>query len=260
MLGRWQRPFLPAAVVAIAAAVVLFVRSTEGSTVDRVALPPPPRPAFIVSHPVALQRIRDASLWVPVRHPVVARAAPRWTAAAVARVSARTPEGTTNILELLGSARPGRAGVWERVRLSTLPNGTTGWVPRSALGGPVGLDTRLVINRARFHATLLRNGAPVFRALVGVGAPGSPTPAGQFYVRDAVTRYRSRAYGPVAFGTSARSATLTDWPAGGYVGIHGTDEPRLIPGAISHGCIRMRNADILRLARLMPVGTPVTIT
>jgi lipoprotein-anchoring transpeptidase ErfK/SrfK len=52
---------------------------------------------------------------------------------------------------------------------------------------------------------------------------------------------------------------LTDWPDGGFVGIHGTNEPELIPGAISHGCIRLRNVDILRLSRLMPVGTPLTI-
>jgi hypothetical protein len=31
-------------------------------------------------------------------------------------------------------------------------------------------------------------------------------------------------------GTSARSRVLTDWPAGGFIGIHGTDEPALIPG------------------------------
>jgi hypothetical protein len=257
---RWRRPVLPAVVVAVGTAGVLFLTARGVSTVARAGLPPPPRPGFVVSDPVALQRIRDASIWSPVRHAVVARADPTWTAAAVARVSASTPEGTTNILELLGSARPGRAGLWQRVRLATLPNGTTGWVPRSALSGPVVLDTRLVINRARFRATLQRNGVPIFRAPVGVGAAGSPTPAGQFYVRDVVTRYRSPAYGPIAFGTSARSAILTDWPAGGYVGIHGTDQPRLIPGAISNGCIRMRNADILRLAALMPVGTPITIT
>ncbi|CAA9524883.1 MAG: Protein erfK/srfK precursor, partial [uncultured Solirubrobacteraceae bacterium] len=46
---------------------------------------------------------------------------------------------------------------------------------------------------------------------------------------------------------------------GGFVGIHGTDRPDLIPGRVSHGCIRMRNPDILRLGRLMPVGTPVVI-
>jgi lipoprotein-anchoring transpeptidase ErfK/SrfK len=61
------------------------------------------------------------------------------------------------------------------------------------------------------------------------------------------------------FRTSARSRVLTDWPGGGYVGIHGTDRPELIPGRISHGCIRLRNADVLRLARLMPLGTPITI-
>jgi lipoprotein-anchoring transpeptidase ErfK/SrfK len=74
-----------------------------------------------------------------------------------------------------------------------------------------------------------------------------------------LTRYRSPFYGPLAFGTSARSSVLTDWPGGGFIGIHGTDAPELIPGRVSHGCIRLRNDDILRLGRLMPVGTPVTI-
>lgn len=43
------------------------------------------------------------------------------------------------------------------------------------------------------------------------------------------------------------------------VGIHGTDQPELIPGRPSHGCIRLSNPAIRRLARLMPVGTPVLI-
>ena len=162
-------------------------------------------------------------------------------------------------MQLLGKARLDAGGLWQRVRLAVLPNGTTGWVPRSALGSPVLRDTRLVVDRRRFRATLFRDGVRVFSAPVGVGESHSATPAGDFYVRDVLTRYSSPTYGPIAFGTSARSATLTDWPAGGYIGIHGTDQPGLIPGAISHGCIRMRNADILRLAKLMPVGTPVII-
>jgi lipoprotein-anchoring transpeptidase ErfK/SrfK len=63
----------------------------------------------------------------------------------------------------------------------------------------------------------------------------------------------------VPFGTSARSAHLTDWPDGGFIGIHGTDQPQLIPGRVSHGCIHMRNADIVALGRLMPIGTPLVI-
>jgi lipoprotein-anchoring transpeptidase ErfK/SrfK len=43
------------------------------------------------------------------------------------------------------------------------------------------------------------------------------------------------------------------------VGIHGTNEPNLIPGRPSHGCVRVKNGDILRLARLMKPGTPLLI-
>ena len=66
-------------------------------------------------------------------------------------------------------------------------------------------------------------------------------------------------YGPLAFGTSAYSDQLTDWPRGGVVGIHGTNQPRLVPGRPPHGCIRLQNRDIRRLARLLPIGTPLLI-
>ena len=65
-------------------------------------------------------------------------------------------------------------------------------------------------------------------------------------------------YGPWTFGTSAYSS-LSDWPGGGVIGVHGTNQPGLLPGRPSHGCIRVRNDDIRRLARLMPIGTPVHI-
>jgi lipoprotein-anchoring transpeptidase ErfK/SrfK len=140
-----------------------------------------------------------------------------------------------------------------------LPNGTVAWVPRAALGGNRAVRTRLVVDTEALEVTLLRGGRRVLRADIGVGAPDWPTPTGEFYIRNKLTKYRSAFYGPLAFGTSARSTVLTDWPAGGHIGIHGTDRPDLLPGRVSHGCIRMRNADVVRLARLMPIGTPVTI-
>jgi hypothetical protein len=169
------------------------------------------------------------------------------------------PEGTWNTLLVLGRPRTVRGRVWVRVRLPVLPNGTTGWLPRSALSGYGIVRTHLIVDRARFRATLLRDGRAVFRAAVGIGLPRWPTPGGRFYIRNKLVRYRSPFYGPLAFGTSARSTVLTDWPDGGFVGIHGTDRPGLLPGPVSHGCIRMRNQDIVRLGRLMPVGTPLTI-
>ena len=62
-----------------------------------------------------------------------------------------------------------------------------------------------------------------------------------------------------AFGTSAFSPNLTDWPGGGIFGVHGTNQPPLIPGRISHGCVRIRNEQILKLKRMMPLGTPIRI-
>jgi lipoprotein-anchoring transpeptidase ErfK/SrfK len=132
-------------------------------------------------------------------------------------------------------------------------------VPRSDLGGYQFVHTKLVVDREHFTATLFDDGRVVFRAPVGVGKPDAPTPGGNFYVRDKVSGFGDPFYGPIAYGTSARSEVLTDWPGGGFVGIHGTNEPQLIPGRISHGCIRLRNADIVRLSRLMPVGTPLVI-
>jgi lipoprotein-anchoring transpeptidase ErfK/SrfK len=44
------------------------------------------------------------------------------------------------------------------------------------------------------------------------------------------------------------------------IGIRGTNQPSLIPGRPSHGCVRVPNSAVRRLASLMPVGTPVGIT
>ena len=214
--------------------------------------------AFDLRGPVPLSDPAADTRWAPVLRTTIAREEPRPNAAPVGQVPTRTPDGTTNIV--VADAEADMDGqLWVRVGLSVLPNDTEGWVPRSSLGGWSFVDTRLVIDRARFTATLYRAGRVIFRARVGVGAPGTPTPAGQFYVRDRLSGFSSPIYGPLAFGTNARSPTLTDWPGGGVVGIHGTDQPDLIPGRISHGCVRLTNAAILRLGKLIPVGTQVTI-
>ncbi|HSJ25807.1 MAG TPA: L,D-transpeptidase family protein [Longimicrobiales bacterium] len=44
----------------------------------------------------------------------------------------------------------------------------------------------------------------------------------------------------------------------GYL-IHGTNQETSIGDAVSHGCIRMYNADVERLFSMVPVGTPVFI-
>jgi hypothetical protein len=178
----------------------------------------------------------------------------------VTRLTTWTTDQTQNIVLVLERRTVAPGESWYRVRLPILPNNSTGWVPSSYLGALWTVHTHLYVSTEALTAKLVRDGKVVFRARVGVGRPKWPTPHGEFYVRDKLTRFGNPFYGPIAFGTSARSETLTDWPGGGFVGVHGTNEPGILPGHVSHGCIRMRNPDILRLARLMPVGTPLTVS
>jgi len=219
----------------------------------------PARPALAIGAPRDLADGPHVSRWAHVRRPVVARARPSDGARAVGRVAMRTPEGTVTALPVTARRTGPGGALWMRVTLPVLPNGTRGWVLRSALGAYEISRDRVVVDLRRQRITLFKRGRAVFRAPAGVGAPDWPTPRGTFLIRNRLERYSSPQYGPVAFGTSARSPTLTDWPAGGFVGIHGTDQPALLPGRVSHGCVRLRNPDILRLARLIDVGTPVVI-
>jgi hypothetical protein len=186
--------------------------------------------------------------------------APSQASRIVTRLSTTTQDGTDELVVILAQRlRPD--GVWMKVRLPILPNNSTGWVKATRLSRPRVVHTWLRVNRAHERLTLFRDGRAIFRARIGVGRSETPTPAGNFYIRDKLTGFPpGTLYGPLAFGTSARSAVLTDWPKDGVIGIHGTNEPDLLPGHVSHGCMRMRNEDILRLAKLLPVGTPLTIT
>ena len=148
---------------------------------------------------------------------------------------------------------------WLRVRLPMRPNGRKGWVPEDALGPLRVVRTMLDIDRGALRATLYQSGRPIFTADIGIGKPSSPTPAGRFYIREKFKVRGAPVYGTHAIGTSAYSPGLSDWPNGGVVGLHGTNQPGLIPGRPSHGCIRLRNADIARLYRLAPRGTPIHI-
>ena len=230
---------------------------SDAGTRQEAALPAPAK-GFGIPRPQQLTGGVDITKWASVRHATDAHERPSWSSPVVVPVSTQTPEGTANLVVADGEVTRGGSS-WVHARLAVLPDGRTGWIPRSALGGWTFVDTRVVVDRAALTLTLYRAGKEVFRTPVGIGKPTTPTPTGRFYIRDRLTAYASPEYGPLAFGTSARSPYETDWPAGGFIGIHGTDQPQLIPGRVSHGCIRLRNAAIIALGKLMPVGTPVTI-
>ncbi len=198
--------------------------------------------------------------WAVVEQPVVARRAPSLSSKAVTTLSTMTGDGTTNLVLVIGEVDKSPTETWYQVRLPILPNNSVGYVPSTDLSHLNTVFTHLYVDLETMTATLKQNGVTIFSTRVGVGEAKWPTPPGQYYIRDELTDFNDPFYGPIAFGTSARSAVLTDWPGGGFVGVHGTNEPNIIPGRVSHGCIRMKNSAIEQLARLMPIGTPLTVT
>ena len=206
-----------------------------------------------------LSNLRTASRWAYPNAEAAVHSGPSPQAPVTAHLRLLTIDEQAELYIALTSAHTPSGETWIKVELPGRPNGKTGWVPRGALGPLHLVKAHLVVDRARLRVTLFRNGRAVFSAPVGVGKASTITPGGNFYVMEKLRAINGPIYGPFALGTSAYAPTLSEWPGGGIVGIHGTDEPGLIPGRPSHGCIRMRNADITRLWAIVGVGTPIEI-
>jgi lipoprotein-anchoring transpeptidase ErfK/SrfK len=235
--------------IAVAAALTLSLSSSLASGEDTAGK------VFKLSNETTLSRYANSNDKGPVRadHDSHARV--------VGHLRLDTEDGYPEVyLVLNGYTDPKTGDTWYQIRLPQRPNGKTGWVSEEDLGPLQTVTTQLIVDRTRLRATLYRKGRKIFQAPVGVGKKSTPTPGGKFWIREKlVLRGGHGVYGPLAFGTAAYSDKLTDWPKGGVVGIHGTNQPSLVPGRPSHGCIRMHNNDILKLGRIMPIGTPLLI-
>ena len=186
-----------------------------------------------------------------------------------ARANGKRPVATLGLRTRHGARRvflvdwKGKRWTWPktvRVFVPLRPNGRRGWVRAK--------DVRFLVNP--YHVTVRlddrrlvvwRRGKVVLRSRIAIGRALTPTPAGKYFVTELLRQPNPRgAYGPYAFGTSAYSDVIQSFGGGpGQVGIHGTNRPSVIGTEVSHGCIRVRNATIRRLARMLPLGTPVSI-
>jgi len=221
-----------------------------------------PSAAAAVPAPTGSVRLSDERAVTRWASPVAAapiREKPKPNAWPIVPLRLATEDGFPEVYLLLQSWTDPEGRAWLQVRIPMRPNGRIGWVEASALGPAQVVRTQLVLDRTHLTATLYRAKRRVWRSPIGIGKARTPTPAGRFWIREQIrSTDPGGAYGPLAFGTSAYSR-LSDWPGGGVIGIHGTNQPSLIPGRPSHGCIRVPNKAIRRLARLMPIGTPVWI-
>jgi lipoprotein-anchoring transpeptidase ErfK/SrfK len=153
-----------------------------------------------------------------------------------------------------------RDGDWLHVLLPVRPNGSTGWVRSDDVTQSI-VTYRVTVNLSD-HRMVVRDGdSLVLETDVAVGKAETPTPAGLFFITELLSvPDPTGPYGPFAYGLSGHSPVLTDFANGdGQLGLHGTNQPELLGSDATHGCIRLSNDDIGKLAFELPLGTPVNV-
>jgi lipoprotein-anchoring transpeptidase ErfK/SrfK len=261
MIGAVIRRSVMATVVATVALVVLAACSPDTSTgTDPDSAPPPVSPTpGEASTPVRPPLLPEG---VDVVAIPVERYTAMWEVPGVGGIDfyldTRNPHGVLAPM-LVADARRANGNAWYEVYLPLRPNGTTAWVrERDVLVRE--RTERIEVDLSDRILRRVVDGEVVSRLHVGVGTPQTPTGVGTFYVWVKV-RYAnpSQAYGIMALGLSGFSPVLSDWPGEGRMAVHGTPDPSDRGRAVSHGCVRVCNGDMLELTDV-PLGTPVVIS
>ena len=216
--------------------------------VEKVQLKVPPTTAARTPAPFTIATTKVLAL--------VAYAQPATTAKVVGTFSPKTSYGLARTMLVTGQ-KPG----WYEVLLPQRPNDTSGWVPQADV--TVSTTTyKITVQLSAHHLWLSTAGKPVLDTPAVIGNGNTPTPTGLFYVTDPVD-LRSNpntAYGVFALGLSGFSNVLTSFDGGpGQIAVHGTDDAAQLGQSISNGCVRIPNPDILQIATVVPLGTPVQI-
>jgi L,D-transpeptidase ErfK/SrfK len=134
-------------------------------------------------------------------------------------------------------------------------------------------STYLVLRLKERRLDMMRDDAvaPVESFPIAVGRAGHETPTGRLHVEEMIEHPDYQQIDP-----NDRWHVLKRIPPGpenplgdrwiGFahgdgwtVGIHGTPQPELLGQAVSGGCIRMRNVDVIRVYDSVKLGTPVIV-
>jgi len=119
---------------------------------------------------------------------------------------------------------------------------------------------RVVVSIPDRKLAVVENDAVVQVFAVAVGTPNTPSPIGTFTIVNRVANPTYYHPGKV-IAPGPQNPLGTRWIGlnqKGY-GIHGTDQPSSIGDAKSHGCIRLRNADVERLFERVRPGDVVEL-
>ncbi len=145
------------------------------------------------------------------------------------------------------------------VSLPVQPNGTSGWIRADAVTLEA-ITVRAEVDLTNHRLTVWDGDEIIVQTEAATGKPSTPTPVGEFFVRDVIPARSSGAYGSYIIGLSGFSETLTSFNGGlPAIAIHGTNRPDLVGREVSNGCVRIPNDLIELLAATVPLGTPVTV-
>jgi lipoprotein-anchoring transpeptidase ErfK/SrfK len=213
-----------------------------------------PCPRWGIVHTVGDETVAFAAV---ARRPLAARRTPNGEA--LAHFQTVNANGHAMVFRIRGVVRDGCGMLWYYASLPMRPNGVAGFVPARDVRIHK-LHTRIIVELSKRELVLYRDGEPVLRSAVAIGAPDTPTPTGRYYVNQRlVASDPGGPWGPGALGISAFSDVLQEWIQGGPIGIHGTNDPSSIGRAASHGCIRLPNGVLVRVFNAADAGTPVII-
>lgn len=233
-------------------------RILAGPTVVPIAHEPVPVPPRVLDIPKGKSRaLAGGQLSARSSKPVL-RVYRRPTADSGIKYAVETHNPWGQPLEfLVVDTRKVAGKTWLKLMVGVQPNGASGWIAVARVKvRPV--QDRITVDMSshilrRFHEGHLKE-----RFQIAIGAPGTPTTPGLFFVWAKVPSEAGGPYGAYALGLSGFSEVLTSWPGGGRMAIHGTDDPSDVGEAVSHGCVRVFNPQMLRL-RDVDMGTPVLI-
>jgi len=139
------------------------------------------------------------------------------------------------------------------------PNQSRGWIHEGGLA-LYQVTTRLDVDLSQRRLRVYVAGALKGSFRIAIGEARYPTPTGHFFINQKLKPTNTGGtYGVLALGISAFQPKLPYWPQGGPIAIHGTNQPALVGQAITRGCLRMTNHDILIVNDLAPSGSPVFI-
>jgi hypothetical protein len=239
-------PTLLAALVA----AVAGAGEAPGGVVRPVLTPLPSRAAEPPVRPVRTPLPARDDVAARIVRPVVLRDAP--DGREVARLGLRTEFGSPRFVPVVR-----RDGDWLGVIATELPNGTVGWVRATDIKlvqEPVRVDVLLSKRQLR----VVRHGRAVAHMTIGVGAPSTPTPTGDYAVTDSLRGWGP--YGCCILALSGHQTKLAQgWTGGDRLAVHGTSQGSTIGAAATLGCLRANAADLRRLLRLVRLGTRVRI-